>query len=166
MYCPSSCLQTRINQLQLDGSSIEDLCLDFTLPGHDDIPLKVLWAVHVFHCLPHVHVLHCFTSNYSLDAAQLPFHIVDVCRHGGLLGGWEVIDDGCQRTADHWHPIDAYVILLGGWGAHRALCPRCAKRRLFFDPFSPMAEATAVTTVFPCAGRLRFLLSPTIWTIN
>ena len=46
------------------------------------------------------------------------------------------------------------------WGAHRALCPRCAKRRLFWTRSPPMAKGTAVTTEFPDAGRLRFLLSP------
>ena len=38
-----------------------------------------------------------------------------------------------------------------------ALCEKSA----MFDPFPPpMAKGTAVTAVFPCAGRLRFLLSP------
>ena len=29
-----------------------------------------------------------------------------------------------------------------------------------FDPFSPMAQVTGVTAVFPYTGLLRFLLSP------
>ena len=44
-------------------------------------------------------------------------------------------------------------------GAHRALCPRCAKVG-YFDPFSPMAKVTAVTTLFPDTGLLTFLPSP------
>lgn len=33
--------QARVEALTLDGVAIEDLCLDFTLPGYEDIPLKV-----------------------------------------------------------------------------------------------------------------------------
>ena len=43
--------------------------------------------------------------------------------------------------------------------AVRVLCIKWA----FLDPFSPMGKVTAVTTLFPyapCAGLLRFLLSP------
>ena len=43
------------------------------------------------------------------------------------------------------------------WGAHRALCLRRGK---ILDPFSLMAKVTAVSTVFPYTGLLRFLLSP------
>ena len=42
----------------------------------------------------------------------------------------------------------------------RALCPRCAKSRVFSDPFPPMAKLTAVGTVFPYTGLLGFLLKP------
>ena len=35
------------------------------------------------------------------------------------------------------------------FGAHRALRARCATSRLLRTPFPPMAEVTAVTTVFP-----------------
>jgi len=37
---PPSALKAQIEQLMIDDVSIEDLCLDFTLPGYDDIPLR------------------------------------------------------------------------------------------------------------------------------
>ena len=45
-------------------------------------------------------------------------------------------------------------------GAHRALCPRCARTVRKVGPSSPMAKVAAVTTVFPYTRLLRFLISP------
>ena len=45
-------------------------------------------------------------------------------------------------------------------GAHRVLCSHCAcavRNVAINDPFSPMAKVTAVITVFPDTGLLRFL---------
>ena len=51
-----------------------------------------------------------------------------------------------------------YKVLLSSMQAHPALCPRCARAvEAILDLFSPMA---ADTTVFPCTGLLRLLLSP------
>ena len=47
-------------------------------------------------------------------------------------------------------------------GAHRALSEKWA----ILDFFPPMAPATAGTPVFPCAGLLRFLLSPNTQVIT
>ena len=38
--------------------------------------------------------------------------------------------------------------------------PRAVRKEAILDPFPPMATVTAVTTVFPCAGLLRFVVSP------
>ena len=56
------------------------------------------------------------------------------------------------------HPL--FLSSGGGGGAHRALCPHFAKSRLFWTRFPPIAKVSAVTTVFPVTGLLRFLLSP------
>ena len=45
------------------------------------------------------------------------------------------------------------------WGAPRAVPALCQKQAIL-DPLSRMANLTAVTTVSPYAGLLRFLLSP------
>ena len=39
-------------------------------------------------------------------------------------------------------------------------CARAVRKVDYFDLFPLMATVTAVTTMSPCAGRLRFLLSP------
>ena len=49
-----------------------------------------------------------------------------------------------------------------GGGVHRALCEKWA----ILNPFFPMAEMTAVTTVFPDTGLLRFLLRPKTQTTS
>ena len=46
---------------------------------------------------------------------------------------------------------------LAFWGARRALCARGAASARFRTPFHPMAEVTAVTTVFPRHGTTQIL---------
>ena len=59
--------------------------------------------------------------------------------------------------------------LVGGGGHQRDAClyrgapcavPALCEKEAVLDAFSPMATVTAVTTVFPYAGRLKFLLGP------
>ena len=46
------------------------------------------------------------------------------------------------------------------YGGARCVVPELCKKEAILDLFHLMAEATAVTTVFPAAGLLGFLLSP------
>ena len=56
-------------------------------------------------------------------------------------------------------PEDCMLVCRHMWGALCAAPAPCEKQAIL-DLFSPMAKATAVPTVFPYTGLLRFLLSP------
>ena len=45
-------------------------------------------------------------------------------------------------------------------------CARTVRKQATLDLFSPMAKVTAVTTVFPDTGMLRFWLSPKTQTMS
>ena len=64
------------------------------------------------------------------------------------------------RGAETWAAVEAQSDCY----ATPALCPRCAKSIL--DPFPPMANATVGTTLFPCAGLLRFVFRPKTLTMR
>jgi len=73
---------------------------------------------------------------------------------------------------------DNFLMLLGnftgkkgvGWfvnfGGHTVRCAPAVRKVGSFGPIFRMARVTAVTTVFPYAGLLRFLLSPQTQTVS
>ena len=74
-----------------------------------------------------------------------------VC-HGRPQGSARAPEHLANVTASTCPPVGSNPLSVG---VHRALCQRCAKTRLFWTHFPPMARVTAVTTVFPYAELLR-----------
>ena len=70
------------------------------------------------------------------------------------------LQPNCTYSSVFWYPALVRRMVPQGGGAHRVLCPRCAKSMPFWTQFPPVAKVTAVTVVFPDAGLLGFFPPP------